>query len=363
MTVTHIHQFVHSYVDYDATSTHARHLRSLIQEMGYESEVYAGEWRGQMSKAMSFREYSLRNSPNNTRVIYQFATASPICDLLLARQEQLAVNYHNVTPYSYLAPWEPGIAPELEVARKQLSQLAPKAALGIGVSGYNEKELRTVGYARTAIAPVLFDPQDFAKDVDQRVDTQLKTMKGRGGTDILFVGRIAPHKCQHHLIAALAMYRQHYDPNARLHLVGGISSHHYWTVLKRYIAELRLEAAVNLTGSVSGAALGAYYANADIFACLSEHEGFGVPLIEAMYHDVPVVAFDAAAIGETLGGGGILLKDKSPAMVAGAWHAMLGEETKCALVAAGRQRLGGFSRSTTSQRWRAIIEQFVEGDA
>ena len=112
--------------------------------------------------------------------------------------------------------------------------------------------------------------------------------------------------------------------------------------------------------SVSGGALAAYYRNADIFACLSEHEGFGVPLIEAMHHSIPVVAYNAAAIGETLGDGGLLLDVKSPSVVAATWDRIMRDDTvRRQLIEAGKCRLSDFSLEKSSQRWRHVIEAFA----
>ncbi len=357
-----IHQFVHSYVDHDATATHARHLQRIIREMGIASEVYAGEWRGALSKATSFRDFpsAASNLSKQTWLLYQFATASPIAAYLADRTERVAINYHNITPYDYLAPWEPAVAPELNVARGQLRDLVPHVELGIGVSRFNESELIDLGCKKTAVAPVLFDPSEFSNDIDKATHSKLQRAKTRGGADILFVGRLAPHKCQHHLIAAFAMYQRFIDPLSRLHLVGGVSSHRYWTTLNKYVESLSLTDHVTITKGVSSEVLGAYYRNADVFVCLSEHEGFGVPLLEAMHHNVPVVAFDAAAIGETMGDAGILLDDKSPAVVAQAWDRVLHDDVLAQeLRRRGRIRMEDFSLKKSSTRWRSIIENMV----
>lgn len=352
-----IHQFVHSYVDYDATATHARHLQRIIREMGYESEVFAGEWRGKLSKAAGFREY--RGGADV--LLYQFATASPLAAFLKERSEQLVLNYHNITPYDLIAPWEPMTAPELTIARQQLQQLNTRTSLAIGVSGYNAAELNDYGFSHTSIAPVLFDPEEFSEEIDPAKDRELKAQKDADTLDILFVGRLAPHKCQHDLIAGLAAYLHAYGGKARLHLVGGISSHRYYSVLQKYAETLGIRHAVNLTKSVSAGELGAYYANADVFTCVSMHEGFGVPMLEAMHQGLPVVAFGAAAIPETLGAGGLLLHDKSPSTLAATWHRLARDEKlRTELVSRGESRIADFALKNTQGRWQEIIAQLVE---
>jgi glycosyltransferase involved in cell wall biosynthesis len=358
--MTEVHQFVHSYVDHDGTSTHARHLQRIIRGLGIRSEVYAGEWRGEKSKATFFRDYASSAAPDRTWLLYHLATASPMAAYLKDRPEHVAMNYHNVTPYNFMAPWEPAVAPELEIARQQLKSLSQKTELAVAASNYSEIELREAGFRNTMTAPILFDPADFSNSPDQKLLDKLRKAKDAGGADWLFVGRITPHKCQHQIVQAFAIYQRLYDPNARLHLVGGLSSHRYWSVLNQYIERLELQNSVFVTKGVSDAALGAYYAAADVFICLSEHEGFGVPVLEALHNDLPVIAFDAAAVGETLGDGGLVLSDKSPSTVAVAAHRVLTDDgIRSAMVRAGRERLQDFALPVVEKQWTQIIETMV----
>ena len=325
--------------------------------MGIKNDVYAGEWRGERSKARYFRDY--RGSSDDV-VMYHLSIASPIAEFLGECSARLTLNYHNITPFEYLAPWEPLVAPELEVARRQLSALAPRTELGVGVSHYNELELRDAGCRKTAVAPIMFDQEEFNVAPDAKVDSQLKRAKDSGGADWLFVGRLTPHKCQHEIIRAFDIYRRLYDSNARLHLVGGISSHRYLTSLRSYVELLELTGAVNITEGVSNEALSAYYSNADVFVCLSEHEGFGVPVLEAMQNDVPVIAFDSSAVGETVGSGGLVIKRKDAATVAAAVHRVLSDDALVKeLTNAGRARLADFTLQKSEARWREVIEQLI----
>lgn len=358
--MTELHQFLPSFVDRDAIGSHVRHLHRVITGLGLRSEIYAWEWRGERSHATDYREFKSASPDDDTWILYHLSTASPIGEWLRDRPEHLAINYHNITPTELFAPWEPLIGIELDEARTQLVEIAKQSDFGVGVSRYNEQELQQAGCTRTAVAPILFDPQDFEHTLDRKLDSRLKRAKQNGGIDWLFVGRIAPHKAQHDVIKAFALYRQLYDDNARLHLVGGISSHQYWTALRRYIDTLGLKDSVSITQSVSNGALGAYYANADVFVCLSEHEGFGVPLLEAMYNRVPVLAFGSSAVHETLGYGGLALDDKSAAHVAAAVQRVTDDGVlRRELVEAGQARLADFSLVKTEDAWRAVIEEML----
>ncbi len=355
-----VHQFVHSFVAHDAISTHTRHLRRLLTEMGIPNEIWVSEKQSNKDGGRPFEQFVTDSTPEQTVIMYHLSTNSPMPDFLQHRPERLVIDYHNVTPAEMFSPWEPHVGVGLEVARKQLTQLASSTELAIGDSAYNAAECAEVGYAKTTVAPILFDPRDFERVFDKRLDTDLSTEKAGGGSNWLFVGRIAPNKCQHDIIRAFAAYRQLFDDKARLHLVGGSSSHHYLTVLKRYVNGLGLADAVNITGGVSNGALAAYYRNADVFVSLSEHEGFGVPLLEAMHNRLPIVAFAAAAVPETVGNAALLVGDKSPAYVATLVDRVLRDEAlQSQLQALGQQHLAGFTLSAAEDRWRVVIEDLV----
>ncbi len=357
-----IHQVVPTLAPRDAIGGHVLEARALLRGMGVESEVFVGEaWPELRRECRPHRE--LAGGPAGTLLLYHASIGSPVAGWVQRRPEPLVVDYHNITPSSFFAPWAPHVAVELDVGRHQLADLARRAVFGVADSGFNEVELRQVGFGATAVAPILVDPGGFAGEVDAGVGERLAAE--RSGAEWLFVGRVAPNKCQHDVVAAFALYRRLYDPGARLRLVGGPSAQAYWDAVAGYVAALGLEGAVELAGSVPEGAKAAYFANADVFVCLSEHEGFCVPLLEAWWWGVPVVAFAAAAVPETLGGAGVLLGDKSPARVAAAVDRVVRDaRVRAGLVAAGRERLAGeFALERSRARFTAAIEQAIEAAA
>jgi L-malate glycosyltransferase len=252
-------------------------------------------------------------------VIYQMAIGSPVADRLTTDDVSLVIDYHNFTPVEFFASWEPPLTRGSQWGRAQLEVLAPRAVLGLADSSYNESELIAAGCATTQVAPILIDTTEFDRDLDPDLVDQLTSPHPTW----LFVGRIAPNKAQHDIIAALAAYHRHYDPTAQLRLVGGTSSPRYEAALRAYATDLGIAHAVDITGPVTPAELTAHYATADVFCCLSDHEGFCVPLLEAMHHQLPIVAHASTAIPETLGNAGLLLDDKQPTTVAAAAHRAL----------------------------------------
>ena len=271
--------------------------------------------------------------------MYQVAIGSPVADWLIARREILIANHHNFTPVRFVQAWDPGATHGVTWGRRQLRHLARRCALGIADSRFNEIDLQAAGFAETVVVPVLVDLSASDREVDDELLARLRGAKSDGGRDWLFVGRIAPNKCQHDLVAALAAHRRSYASRDRLHLVGASTSTAYSFALERFVGALGLGDAVSVTGPVSAAALSAYYRAADVLVCVSEHEGFCVPLLEAMHHRVPVVAFGAGAVPETVGDGGLVLDRKDPETVAAAVDRVLTDgPLHAALVAAGTTR-------------------------
>jgi L-malate glycosyltransferase len=364
--VAAIHQFVPSFSTRDAIGGHVVQVREVLRGMGVASDIYVHEVRPDLRRqTRSYRDWTGPVAGQPTWLLYQCSTGSVMAEWLLGRPESKLSNYHNITPAEFFDPWEPHVGAQLEVARRQLSLLAPATELALADSAYNQSELDRLGYAETAVVPILVDLDALVAELDHRALDRLRRTKDRrgGGADWLFVGRMAPNKCQHDVVKAFAAYRRFHDPKARLHLVGGSSSHAYSTAIERYVAALGLADAVELAGSVPPGELAARFEVADVFVCLSEHEGFCVPLLEAMQHRVPIVAFAAGAVPETLAGAGLLLDDKTPATVAAAVYRVTSDPALATrLVEAGIERLRHFELAMGRARWAGAIEPLLGGD-
>jgi glycosyltransferase involved in cell wall biosynthesis len=283
-----------------------------------------------------------------------------VADFVAARPEPKIVNYHNITPGNLLSGWDPEVGRNADLGRHQLTKLAPETTLGIAVSRFNECELGDAGFGHTVVATPLIDLDSRIREADEATADRLAASRRDGGADMLFVGRIAPNKAQHDVIKALAAYRRTYDPKARLHLVGGVASAGYNRSLNRFVEELGLREAVDFAGSVTDTQLAAYYRAADVFVCCSDHEGFCVPLLEAMQHRLPIVAYGAAAVPETVGGAGVVLPDKTPALVAAAVRRVLEDGAlRQALSEVSEVRLEEVSLVRSRARFAAVIEEAV----
>jgi glycosyltransferase involved in cell wall biosynthesis len=348
--VVAVHQVIPSFAARDAVGNHTLQVQGVLRDLGLRSEIYAADARPEMAKRS--KPYTELVAEPGAWLLYQASTGSPMVEWLLRRDEPMLVNYHNITPASLFGPWEPHVGVELEAGRRQMQSLARRTRFAIADSTYNEAELQSWGYEATAVVPILLDTATFEKAVDERALARLR----HTGTVWLFVGRIAPNKAQHDLIKAFSVFRRAYDPNARLRLVGGSSSHAYSTALVEYISALELGPYVEVCGDVPDGVLAAHYRAADVYVSASDHEGFGVPLLEAMHHRVPVIAYGTTAVPETVDGGGLVLADKTPATLAAAVHRVVSDSAlRDALVAAGVRRVADFDLATNRKRFGDLV--------
>jgi len=344
----------------DAIGAHTLALRDALRAAGFGSDVYYG--RCDPDVAAEGHPIAELGRPAPQRwLLYQSSIGSPVCDVVLARPEPKLLNYHNITPAALLAPWAPEVGSEVRLGRMQLARMAAYARLAVAVSKFNEQELVAAGYTDTTVVPLLIDMTTAGAGADPRTIQSLADAKAvaGGGADLLFVGKVSPHKAPHDLVKMLHVLRRSFDPRARLHLVGTFPARHgerYRTALTAYVERLGLDRAVHLTGSVSPGVLEAYYQSADVFVCASEHEGFCVPLIEAMGHGVPVVAYGSTAVPETVGTGGLVLGSKDPSHFAAAVARVLDDADLRALLATGAaERVASFAKERSARRFVDVI--------
>ncbi|MDA8072079.1 MAG: glycosyltransferase [Actinomycetota bacterium] len=352
--MTAVHQLVPSVVPYDATSGHTLQVQRALRDAGFESEIFALAVHRTYEGRVHLVHQLEGASPPGTHLLYQFSSVSELADTVLARRHHVAIDYHNVSPPALFAGWDLGMARSLQAGQLQLAQLARAAALGIGDSAFDVADLERLGVPSTAVVPVLVDMDALLVEPDPRVADDLARRRDAGGPLWLFVGSIAPHKAQHRLVQALAEHRRIYDSGARLVLVGRTLSGTYQTALRRLVRHLGLDQAVELPGAVDQHQLAAYFAGADVFVSASTHEGFGVPLLEAMAHDVPVVALAAGAVAETVGPAGLVLGSETAGVAPGVGAAGVASATGAGVV------LG--SGSDASRRPRGIGPRRVGGD-
>jgi glycosyltransferase involved in cell wall biosynthesis len=354
-----VHQFLPTFAGRDAIGQHCVRLRRILRDAGYASEIYARDMHDDVrDQARNARDY--RPGPDDW-ALYHFSVGNPLADDLAEIGVPIGLDYHNITEARYFLRWEPVVASILYEGRRQLASMAACTRFALADSTFNEEEVIELGFAPTAVAPILIDFTDYDRAPNANLVERRIRRRESGGADWLCVSRLAPNKCQHDVIAAFATYRKVFDPAARLTLVGGQSAIRYSNALKRLCRELGIAGAVTFTDVVDHADLLAYYRSADVLVSLSEHEGFSVPVLEAMYFDMPVVAYACCAVPETVGDAGLLLDGKDPLLVSAAVAEVLGDSTaRKRLTVAGKERVDYFSLDRTGPRMLDALMTMIE---
>lgn len=298
-----LHQFLEAVSKGDATSDHAFLIRGWLREFGFESEIYAAGFQDDL--AQEVRQYTPGEFSGEELLIYHHTIGSANLNYLIDQQTPLLLIYHNITPPDFFVRADPALARQLTLGREQLQDLRPSVRLALGASPYSQEELEMAGFDNTGVLPIVLNESDYDVPIDEHLHEQLQN----DDPTLLFVGRVAPNKCQEDLVKLLFFVRQIY-PRTRLILVGGLQAQGYVRWLRYFTGRYGLAGAVTLTGHVSQQEMVTYYKSADLFVSMSEHEGFGKPLIESMYFGLPVLAYSAAAVPSTMGDAGILFTRK-----------------------------------------------------
>ena len=350
-----IHHFVPVLHRGDAVGRHTLRLREATRARGFHSEIFVDTVdHDTADETVPVLSYAAMAQSGDV-VVYQFATASAMAPWLAGRSEVLVVNYHNVTPPELMAPWDNHLALGQLRAQGDLRLLAPRTALAVADSAYNEAHLAAAGFRATAV----ISPSAALETTTATTSTDTAGATDappRSGTHWLAVGRVSPNKALEATIAALAVARAHGDADAWLQLIGKPATDSYVAALHRYVSELGLADAVEFAGHASDASVAAAYADADVLVVTSEHEGFCVPVVEAMAAGVPVVAFDQGAVPEVLGGAGVLVSDKDPYALAAAIAALRRDgPRRNDVIAAGRQRLAALDLGSAADRFVDLL--------
>lgn len=307
-----VHQFATSLTYGDAISNEMMEIRGMLREQGYGSEIFTRFFDPRMARdRRDYREYTGFSSPENV-VIFHFSIGSPVSRLFFRIPDRKIMIYHNITPHDFFLDYHRILTRECYKGRLEINLFVDKVDLALGDSEYNRRELERAGYTRTGVLPLPlnFDPFDGPGD------PAVRAVFPEDRFTLLFVGRVIPNKRFEDVIKAFAVLKRHFFPGARLILAGDYrGQERYFSGLTGLVRRLDLHDVV-FTGHVGFSELLAYFEMADVYLSMSEHEGFGVPLLEAFHKRIPVVAFAAGAVEETLNGGGVLVRKKNYTAIA-----------------------------------------------
>ena len=303
-----IHQIVAGYANGDAISNEVRVMRALFRSWGYESQVYSEQKRILPELRGEARDLAASRGDFHPEdvVLLHLSIGSDVNDLFPGLPGRKAILYHNITPPDSFRGVQDQTAHLLARGRQQAQALAGVAEVVMADSRFNAEEIAGMGHAQVQVLPLMLDFSALRTKPDRRILRQYRD----GMVNLLFVGRCAPNKRIEDLLNAFYYFQRYVQPASRLIHVGSYAGmEQYHALLLTRARELQLKN-VELVGSVRQDELNAYYKVAHAFLCMSDHEGFCIPLLEAMTHDVPVVAYAAGAVAETLDGAGVLLREK-----------------------------------------------------
>lgn len=346
-----IDQILPTIVPGDAVSNECLRMQEILAKAGIVSRIYAENIHPSLSnRVLHYSKYS--NSIGNI-LIFHYSIGSDITAFIRSLKCKKIMRYHNITPYKYFISYNDMLAHLCRKGRDDLETIKSDFYLSIADSAYNERELVDIGYKNIKILPIMLNFKNF-EDVapNKKISARLNSKK-----NIIFVGKIAPHKAQKDLVNIFYYYHKYINSDSRLIMIGSYEGFEkYHEELLAYIKVLNLKDVI-ITGKISLQDLVTYYKNADLFLCTSEHEGFCVPLVEAMYFNIPILAYGSTAIPDTLKGSGVIFKRKSePYKIAEMMDLMLTDDNfRDKIISKQRQVLANYDPSRLEKRFKEFI--------
>jgi glycosyltransferase involved in cell wall biosynthesis len=313
----------------DAVSNDVVGMHDAFLRRGLEARMYAGGadfTEPEVHPVSDIRQFL--TDPADILIYHYSIGWNPGIELLRELNCRTAIKYHNVTPPEFFVGVSPWHEEKCRAGREELADIArADCDIYLADSEYNREDLLIEGVAeeRCFVVPPFHHIERLqAIEPDMEVLDEYRD----GLTNILMVGRVAPHKGHPMLIDAFAAYHHDYNPQSRLIIVGKEEEAFkiYSERVRGMSAYMLFEDAVVFTGGASDEELKAYYLLASVFAIASEHEGFCVPIIEAMSMKVPVVAYASSAIPATVGGAGLLIAERRPYLMAEAIDRLVRDE-------------------------------------
>ncbi|TAN36743.1 MAG: glycosyltransferase [Verrucomicrobia bacterium] len=356
MSKPRLDQLLAGYADGDAISRQAVILRDVFRRWGYASEIFADPAHVSPTLRADCRPLTDYAGGPSDVALHHYGLASRASEVFTASKARKILIYHNITPPEFFRGFDDALAAQLAAARAQVAEVARRCETAWAVSQFDAEDLAALGAPNARVFPLVFS----AAPLELTPDADLTARLTAPLTTLLCVGRLAPNKRIEDLIQAYAFYHFRINPFSRLLLVGSDRScPRYFTMLKMLVGDLDVPN-VCFEGFASPAGLVSYYKLADLFVSCSAHEGYGAPLVEAMFHGVPVIARAAGGTAEALGGAGVLYDDMQPAELAELFHRVASERTmRDQICAAQQRRIRDVLARPVEQELRALLTDFL----
>jgi L-malate glycosyltransferase len=338
----------------DAIGDSARRVRDMLRAAGHDSDLYALTIDEDVRDDV--RPFSDAGARQGHITIFHFALPSSMTEAFASLSGIRVLQYHNITPARFFGPYDARMFRLAALGRQELRSLAGRVDLALGDSEFNRQELEELGFPRTGVMPIAVDMERLT--AAPRRPALEKILGGDGFINFLFVGRIVPNKRIEDHIRLAEMYKRYIDSYYRFIFVGRYDGlPRYYSMIRALIVQYRmLPERFIFTGAVPDDDLAAYYRWADAYVSLSEHEGFCVPLVEAMATDVPVLAYAAGAVPETLGGAGILFSPKDFEFAAEMLGTLVYDRpVRDRIISGQRRRLRDFAPDRIEQRLKEVL--------
>lgn len=353
-----VHQLLPDFGYGDAIGNDVQEIQRTLQGWGYPSEIFAQHVHSKLNGlARPFWEYKEVSHPQGI-FLFHFSIGSEVSEFVKRLPDRKILVYHNITPPHFFKGINAEVERRCAWGYEELKKLAPHFDLALGVSEFNRQDLDRAGFKKTGVLPILIDFKNYHLVPEENLKKKLQD----GKINILHVGRLVPQKKIEDLIKAFYLFQKRFPRESRLILVGTDSGvRNYGRALGEMVNELGLSEKVLFAGFATFRELITYYAAADLYLCLSEHEGFCVPLMESMFFSLPIIAYLTGGIPETLGGAGFGLKQKNWEEIAEVMAMVLEDKgLRETIIRGQRDRLQDFSLEKNRARLKAHLAPFLE---
>lgn len=355
-----VHQILPNLEYGDAISNYAILLRRILSSLGHDSLIFARFVHPKLrSHAESLSAIHRRGGDPDAIWIYHYSAASELTRTVRDLAGRLLLIYHNVTPPALTAETDARLAAQSFAALEDLKSLADLPRLAVGDSEFNRAQLVELGFRKTDVLPLTLDFASFDKPPRRGVVKKYRD----GAVNFLTVSRISPHKKIEDVIKVFRHYHEYINPRSRLFVVGDPKgTERYQEQLLQFCRLVNLPN-VLFTGKVRFRELLGHYRIADVYLCMSEHEGFCLPLLESMYLGVPVIAYKCAAVAETMGDAGVLVRQKRFDEVAEMAHLLVSDEDlRTRVIGKQKERAREFGEDRFVERLKAILDRVQTND-
>jgi glycosyltransferase involved in cell wall biosynthesis len=355
LKITSIHQFLPVLARYDAIGETVLRIQKTLHQWGYDSEIFVETPIDQTSDIT--KKYLDYQENNSDIVIYHHSIGSILADFTSKLKISKILFYHNITPPKFFEPYNKTIVSELYNGRQQTEKLAKFFDYAMAASNYNKSELYQVGFKQVFSMQYFIDLERFDK-IKIKENIVQKYSKSK---NIIFVGRRSPNKKIEDLLKVFAFFKI-FNPDSNLFILGGSwSVEEYAKTLEDLLTQLHIKDNVVFVNTLTDEELASYYKISHVFLCMSEHEGFCIPLLEAMYFGLPIIAYNSSAVPDTLGGSGILVNHKKYGEIAEIISIIINDKNLAEkIIFQEKERLKSFSMQNASDLLKKNLSYIIQ---